>query len=567
MKNILSVALLSTAWILCGQELPAGNPTNGLETPPAQFPTPTQVQRESALEGDLASLSALFESLRAREKEQEALHERLQAARDEVQRAAIRRELEETIETVESLRRQFQRIALATDISMFERTVEEAFDWQQELVSFIRPVLNELKNMTAESREVAELQGRQEELTRRRTAAKNAMENIDRLLEADPEPDLAARLSQMRETWQVHHRETVNQLTAVDNQLAQREAEREDVFDRTRGAASNFVQTRGRNLFFGVMAFLAVFLGMRYAYKIIRKIKPVSKRGRTLYTRLFNLIWTVLGVIFAMGGTLMVFNAVGDLFLLSLTIVFLVGLIWAGMKTLPQFVEQFRMMLNMGAIKEDERLWFDGIPWKVDSISFATQLVNPLLDGGSLVIPTRMLVGLHSRPLGKKEEWFPAREKDWILLSDGTYGRISYQTPSTVQVVAPGGSQKIIPSPQFMELAPVNLSTGFRREVIFGLDYNLQSIAVTEIPEKMTAHLKTLLEEKLGKGLQYLRVDLMEAADSSINFVVMVDCGPDTGQHWLMIPRWIQTALVDLCNREGWSIPFPQLQVHTKERS
>ncbi|MCC5850872.1 MAG: hypothetical protein JJU29_22520 [Verrucomicrobia bacterium] len=565
MNKFLLALVFSSAWMLCGQGI--DTVPSGMETEPAAFPSAEAPRRGTALESDLDSLSALFESLRAREKEQEALHERLQAAGDDIQRAAIRRELEETIEAVESLRQQFQRIALASDVSMFEKTVEESFDWQKEIVQFIRPVLNELKNMTAESREVAELQSHKEELTRRRNAAKSAMDNIDRLLQGEPDEELAARLRQMRETWRSRHRETVNQLTAVDNQLSQRLSEREDVFDRTRGAASNFVQTRGRNLFFGVIAFLAVFLSMKYAYKLIRKAKPVSKRGRTLYTRLFTLIWTLLGVIFAMGATLMVFNAVGDLFLLSLTLVFLVGLCWAGMKTLPQFVEQFRMMLNMGAIKEDERLWFDGIPWKVDSISFATQLVNPLLDGGYLTIPTRMLVGLHSRPLGKKEEWFPSREKDWVLLSDGTYGRITYQTPATVQVVQPGGSQKVIPTPKFMDLAPVNLSTGFRREVIFGLDYGLQSIAVTEIPDKMTAHLKALLDDKLGKALQYLRVDLHEAADSSINFVVMVDCGPDAGQHWMMIPRWIQTALVDLCNREGWSIPFPQLQLHTRNRS
>jgi hypothetical protein len=570
MKKLLFLFCFSVTWMICAEDpVPASEILEHdvevvAPNVATTVPTPAHIQGNGDLESDLESLSALFESLRAREKEQDALHLRLQAAGDDIQRASIREALDETKEYVESLRKQFQDIALASDVSMFEKTVEESFDWQQELVQFIRPVLNELKNMTADSREVAEMQSQKDELTRRRTAAKSSMNNLDRLLKADPEPELADRLSQMRDSWQFQHRETVNQLTAVNNQLAQRENEREDVFDRTRSAASNFVQTRGRNLLFGVLAFLAVFLSMRYAYKLIRKIKPVSKRGRTLYTRLFNLIWTVMGVIFAMGATLMVFNAVGDLFLLSLTLVFLVGLCWAGMKTLPQFVEQFRMMLNMGAIKEDERLWFDGIPWKVDAISFTTQLINPLLDGGSLIIPTRMLVGLHSRPLGKKEEWFPTRDKDWVLLTDGTYGRISYQTPSTVQVVKPGGSQMVIPTPQYVELSPVNLSTGFRREVVFGLDYALQSIAVTEIPDKMTAHLKAMLEEKLGKGLQHLRVDLKEAADSSIDFVVMVDCGPDVGQHWVMIPRWVQTALVDLCNREGWSIPFPQLQVHTQ---
>jgi hypothetical protein len=233
------------------------------------------------------------------------------------------------------------------------------------------------------------------------------------------------------------------------------------------------------------------------------------------------------------------------------------------MKTLPAFIEQFRMMLNMGAVREDERLIYDGLPWKVNAISFRSELVNPLLDGGVLHLPTPMLVGLLSRPPGKNEEWFPSRAQDWVTLSDGTFGRIAYQTPSAVQITAPGGSQRVIPTLQYLELCPTVLSTGFRKEITFGIDYSHQSAAIQDIPGKMESCVTEALKGHLGDALTHLSVHFSEAADSSLNFTVWVDCDGKAAPHWPTIPMWTQQALVELCNREGWGIPFPQLQVHT----
>lgn len=522
----------------------------------------TVPESPGSVRSELVSLSALQESLRARERQQEELHTRLQAAGDDLQRAAIRRELEDTIDRVNELRRQFRRIALSTDVGVFETQEEQDFDWQREAIKFIRPILAMLENLTAETREIAELQDRLDLQTRKRDTARRAADNLDRLLAGDMAEDLRQRLTTEREVWKGHLRDAENQITADQNSLDQIMAEREDPVGRARGAASNFIRTTGRNLTYGILAFLAVYLGMRGLYKAIRFLKPARKKGRSFSTRLFTLIWTLLGVVFGIGAMLTVFNVTGDLFLLSLTIVFLVGTAWAAMKTLPQFVEQFRLMLNMGAVKEDQRLVLDGIPWKVESISFATQLVNPLLDGGNMTLPTRMIVGMYSRPPGNHEAWFPSRRKDWVLLSDGTHGRVGGQNPSAVQVVEHGGGQKVIPTREYFNLSPLVLSNGFRREVVFGLDYSLREKAVTEIPAKMRDHLQSLLGDKLGEGLQQVTVDLSEAADSSLDFTVIVDCGPGVGQHWIMIPRWVHTALVDLATREHWPIPFPQLTVH-----
>lgn len=80
----------------------------------------------------------------------------------------------------------------------------------------------------------------------------------------------------------------------------------------------------------------------------------------------------------------------------------------------------------------------------------------------------RDLMLLHSRPNGERELWFPTDENDWVILSDGTYGKVVQQTPDYVHLVKLGGSRKIIPTADFLSLHPENISRNFRLTVVFG---------------------------------------------------------------------------------------------------
>lgn len=516
------------------------------------------------LRDEITALEALNDSIRRREQEKEALYQRMQEAVDPVQRQQLLPDLNRLNEEIASQYRRFQTIALKTDISVFEGEPKKEFDLQSELEQLLQPILAEIKAATKDSREREEL-NRQLELnqTRRQTASA-ALKGLAPLLEANTDPNLTTRLEELREVWENRLQNAEDDITAITHQLRQREEADTSLIEKTRGIASGFVRSRGLNLTVGVFAFLAVFLFMRGVQWSWLKFRPQPKKGRSFSSRLLTLIWTILTMVFSFAALLAAFNMVGDWFLLSLTLVFLVGVGWAGMKTLPGFIEQFRMMLNMGAVRENERVVYEGIPWKVNAISFRTELVNPLLDGGVLTLPTRMLVGLLSRIPGENEEWFPSKIDDWVLLNDGTFGKVDYQSPSFVQVVSPGGSQKVYPVLHYLELSPTVLSTGFRKETTFRIGYSHQSLAVSEIPEIMRGHLESALAEKLGDSLQHVDVLLNEAGESSLTFSVIVDCRGEAATHWPFVAKWVQTALVDLCNRQSWEIPFPQLRVHTE---
>ncbi len=523
----------------------------------AQTPEPTAIPPPPP---DLLSLRALHDSLLAREQRQASLEAQLRAAPDEIARAPLLEELARIQSELSDLRRQFETIALATDISPFEQAPRETFDLQREIEQLIQPLLSELRSATAESRELDDLRRELARHESRHASAARALEHLDQLLAADPAPALLTRLTQLRSLWADRLRDAENQRTVFRQQLGRREADRLSLLERTRGAAGSFLRTRGRNLSLGLLAFLAVFLGMRSLEHRLRRLRPF--RGRTFTPRLLTLLWNFSSLAAAFLALMAVFNLAGDWFLLSLVLVFLLGIGWAGIKTLPQFLEQVRMMLNIGAVRENDRLVHEGIPWRVARIGFQTRLVNPLLDGGELTLPTRMLVGLVSRPPGREEEWFPSRTGDWVLLPDGLLGRIAYQTPSSIQLVAPGGAQRLLPTPTYLALGPTILSTGFRLTFTFGIDYGHQPAATTDIPARMEQHLLHVLSERLGDNLAHLGVEFAEAADSSLLLAVVIDCKGPAAPEYPRIPRWAQAALVDLCTREGWNIPFPQLTLH-----
>ncbi len=562
---ILSLCLLFP--LFAQEDLPVENPA----APPALAEESTAVEPAPAetppvftnLDDELESLRALNDSITLREEKRDDLYAQRNAAIDPIQKEKLVPELEKVNKEIAELNFRLQSIAVRTDVSIFEDAPKKEFNWQDELGQLLEPLLAEINAATKDSRELGKLTSQLELNQERLAAAEQALKSLEPLLAESTDPELTSRLTQLQEKWQGLYDDAQNQITFAELQLKQREEDKQPAIEGAKAAASGFLKSSGLNLVLGISVFIIVFLVMGWIARAWNKYRPSRKKGRSFSNRLSSLLWTMLTMLLALGGLIGTFNARGDILLLSVSLLFLLGVGWGAMKTLPGMIELFRMMLNMGAVREDERLVYEGLPWKVNSISFRTELINPLLNGGVLTLPTRMLVGLLSRPLGTDEEWFPSKKEDWVILADGTYGKVSYQTPSSVQIIPPGGSQRVYTTLQYMELSPTVLSTGFRREVFFGIDYRHIADATSLIPETMEKHLQQTLENRLGENLQHLQVQLAEASDSALKLCIIVDCKGDAADQWPYLPMWIQMSLVDLCNQKGWSIPFPQLHVHT----
>ncbi len=514
-------------------------------------------------ESTLRSLEAFYKTIQSKQKEVAELRKRFQAASDDVTRDQLLERLAEATREAEALNRQFEEFAVGIDISAFVEEEQQPFDWQEEIGALVRPIVAELKSATAESRVIGELRGAIEEAARLEQTAAEAADNLARLLAAEPEGELRTRLETDLGRWTQRRDDARNRRVALELQLENRLAQRTSMLDETASYAKTFFRTRGLNLLMGIIAFAAIFFGVRMIGQTYDRLYA-RRRGRTFSNRLGTLLFQIMSVVGGLAATLLVFNMVGDWFLLGILLIFLLGIGWASVNTLPAHVETIKLMLNIGAVREGERLLFNGSPWRVDNLGFSARLVNPLLDGGVQMLPVRYLVGLHSRPPGQDEEWFPCRQGDWVELSDGRYGRVAYQTPSTVQLVELGGSQVVYQTADFLALSPRNLSTGFRLECHFGVDYRHQAESTTTIPEVMQRKLEDALPAfPGGEALKSVRVEFMAAAASSLDYEIELDLGGEAAPELPEIRRAVPRLLVEACNEHGWVIPFQQITVHS----
>jgi uncharacterized membrane protein len=508
------------------------------------------------------SLEALERSLELKERELAGKLNELSAATEDSLREDLRRQVRELRSVIDEQRRQFDGFAADIDVSVFSPREPEKFDWQEQVGKLLQPIMAELENATKESRLIGQLRAQIEDVRKRRDLAQEAVDNLRTLLQQAVSPQLKERLSGRLQEWEQILAQADSEFTALDLQLQSRLAARESVLDASTNYARHFFRTRGLNLFLGILAFLAVFFGFRIADRMVRKSR-LAKGEETFSSRLTTLLFHLFSVLGGLLAMMIVFNVAGDWFLLGIIIIFLIGVGWAGIKTLPAQIETVKLMLNIGAVKEGEALVFDECVYRVDALGFSARLSNPRLEGSHRVLPVKYLVDKTSRIPGPDELWFPTEKGDWVEVANGVAGQVKSQTPGSVELALIGGATASYRTNDFLTLNPKTLSGGFRIEEVFGIDYAHQAIVTSEVPAKMKAALESALKKSFDAAwFRDIKVIFARAGASSLDFSVVLDVNGDAAPMMRELRAAMQAALVDLCGSEGWGIPFPQLTVH-----
>jgi hypothetical protein len=573
-RAVLAVLFLAHLPGAAGQQVPVVEPAEEPRPPAAALeaaveaaaPGPTAADPAPAqkTESTVRSLEAFLRTIESKQAQVDALRERFQEAVEDVTRNQLLEQLEEATREAEALDRQFEEFAVAVDVSAFVEEEQTPFDWQDELAGLVRPIVAEIKNATAGTRAIGELRAGIEEATEREAVAAEAVANLERLLAADPGENLEQRLQTDLGRWRQRREDAANRATALQLQLDNRLAERTSVLDETTSYVRDFLRTRGLNLLLGIGAFVAVFLGVRLLGRLYDRLQS-SRGGRSFSNRMAALLFQLFSVVGGVAATLLVFNLAGDWFLLGIVLIFLLGVGWASINTLPRHFEAIKLMLNIGPVKEGERLDFDGSPWCVESLGFSARLVNPLLDGGTLVLPVRFLVDLYSRPFGQGEALFPCRRDDWVELDDGRVGRVVNQNPATVELMELGGSRVVYQTRAFLGLSPRNLSAGFRLSLRFDLDHRHLDAGTDAIPGALQERLEQALPAVAGDdALRRVRVEFEQAKPSSLAFAVEVDLDGAVAERLPELRRAVARLLVEASRENGWTLPFPQLVVHQR---
>lgn len=481
--------------------------------------------------------------------------------------ARLRKERQRQSEKLAEQMRSFEEIATGeVDLSLFDKPIQQQeFSWQSELKEVFQPILLELKRATERPRQIERLRTKKEELQRRLAAANLALDEISSLMNLVQEPAIRKPLADLMASWQVRHQDLQGSLQLVELQLSEK-----TYSDKTDGwqvlnAIKAFLAGRGLHLLLAMVAFVLTYAILRYVGGLVERwVSRDQDKESRFYGRLLHIIFQAFTLVVALLALMGTLYAVGDWMILTLVIILLVGVVFALRHSLPRYMDEVRLLLNIGSVREGERVIYAGLPWKVSRLNIASTLVNPLLSGGILRLPLREMTQLISRKWSPEEPWFPCKPGDFLLLQEDILACVMLQTPELVQLKVRGGAVKSFTVADFLASKPQNLSVqGFEIFVSFGLDYGLQQKITDEVLVQMEAHLRTVfMASSFAPYLKELRVDFDYAGESSLNIVIAAVFPGDAAGEYINIRRFLQSAAVDACNQHGWTIPFNQLTVH-----
>ncbi len=468
--------------------------------------------------------------------------------------------------------------ALATQLQNGEVVVEERRDltWMEELREITRPLLAALRDITERPRKIENLKTRIQSLKQQIAAYEKARGSLEKMMQMEfarplengeqKEPEIAtAELKKSFKTRLAKLKKKYNpEFLVLDLEEAQnslRALQSSENFSTS--FIQEFLQVRGRNLLIALAAFLVFWIVLTALYRFFAVRMKLLSRLDPHYQKVIKAAYSLFIFLFCSTASVVALYLLDDWLILSIVILVFAGMALGFREFIPKFIRELRLILNLGTVREKERLIWQGVPWKVQEIGVYAILRNPRLQGGMVKLHVGELVGLHSRPLVLEEEWFPTKVDDWVILSDDTFGRVIKQTAEQV-VVESFASRKYFKTTDFLGLKPRNLSTGYRIVIRFGLDYGVQSRITDELPRLFKERLREIFKKRFDgddPDIQTLQVRFDSAADSSLKLIVLFKMHGRCAEDYYPLQWEINRRLVQICNENQLVIPFTQLTI------
>lgn len=501
----------------------------------------------------------------------------------EAERAQLKRQVKRTSDPAVIQQSEAQLEALDRDLqdlkNLFEETAtgglslstlvhkpkDAPFNWQRELEEIARPILDELKQLTERPRLMERLKSERAVYEDRLQIARSAIAELEDAIAQTEVASVKKALNVLLEQWQDQRESAERRLQRIHAQLQRLSAPSGEPGKELATKLQEFASGRGLNIVLAISGFMLVYLLLAGLERLLGRLN--SRRhepGTRRMARVAILLFRTLAIILSMFTAILVLYVRDDWLLLGLLILLTIGLVWGLQKSLPRYIKEIRILLNMGSVREGERIVYQGIPWKIVSLNFYTLLHNPLLHGGGLLrLPIDRLIDMQSRPYALDEPWFPSQEGDIVILDGDVFGKVLLQTPEMVQMQIMGANTTLSVE-SYLAKNPRNLSRdGFAVPITFGVDYRHQDVVLSEIVPTLRAYLQEqLAQQPFHTHLKTLLVEFNEAASSSLNLlVVAIFTGAGAEDYW-SIRRFLQRTAVSACNQYGWIIPFDQVTVH-----
>ena len=492
-----------------------------------------------------------------------------QALREEITRASADRlpELEERLQElnkdIKNLSNTFEQIAVGSlDLGVFTEDTGE-FNWRDEVTQVMMPIMQNLKALTEKPRKIEALKAEIALSNEQSTVIDAAVLALEEQIALANDINTRQTLYTLLESWSERKSETTRAVELANLKLKNLYKSDQNLWQSIKTGILEFIAGRGLTLLLAIVAATVVWYFMRFlSHVLISRAKSGAEKTYKTRQRLVNYAFKVLTVIVVLIAVIVVFYTRGDVLLMGLSILIVAGIFLGLRNTIPKFITESRLLLNLGSIREGERVIYLGLPYRVVALNMYSVLRNPELTG-VIRLPLKSLDGMVSRPAGN-EAWFPASKDDYIVV-DGRVLQVTELTPELIQLENLSGTKTSMPSTEFYNMTFDNLTRGSAYSIVssFGIGYKHQSISNTLIPDILEkAVSQTLAKSSNAQHVEGVIVELKEAGPSSLDYFVCVTMSNAAAKSYYTISRLIQQTCIETCTNENWEIPFPQLTLH-----
>ena len=501
----------------------------------------------------ISRLNLIKKNIDHLEGEVERRRTRLEKATDE-ERVALNEEIKGFKTRLKQAHIAF--VSTATEVNLTPVDVEslpKKRDLVQEAQALLEPVMDGVRRLSERPRRIEGLRTEIQNLTERLDAADRALRNLDALAGNDISEGVNKTLIESRQLILETRQDFEIQLENVQAQLRQETKEEKPLFDSVAQMTREFFGTKGKNLLIAVLSFVATLGGLSFVRKrffrsefAVRKLKRLYKPMNTLYGFIAILVAFVVAMI-----TLYVLH---DWLLVTFFLLFLLGLIWSFKTLAPRLMNELKLILNLGTVKEGERVIWNDIPWLVSNLGLSSVLVNSELQGGEVVVPAGQLLPLLSRPVVEGEPWFPSRVGDHVLFGDDFYGEVIFQTPEQVVVRASNGLSRRLATAEYLKNPPLNYSRGFTLRLELSMNPRMQAQlgdgATRAVESKLRAGMSAHFSG-VAPRIRLSNIGFEGASDKVLKFALDVDCDGDLAPLRDALSRELRDHVLQACNQAG----------------
>lgn len=526
---------------------------------------------EQELQKELAvvKLNDIIKNIKLQKKEIEAKLHLLMKVKTEQEKTRLQAELNALSDAIVEQESSFEMILTAgLELSKGDAAEQKEFDWQKDLLEIVQPIMSELRQLTENKRKLDSLQKKISFYQSQMSDIDEVLKHISVINRQGLEKEALVEFERIDKKWQDQREENRHLLEVaqlqLDEMIKSQTAKEISVGEHIQ----QFAAGRGATLLMALAAFMAVYFSMLL---LLRSLNGISERKaeekRTYYQRIITLFYHFLMGALAIAAVFYVLSVRNDQVLIGITVLLLLSMVWLLKSSIPSYINELRILLNTGSVREGECIIYNGIPMQVESLNYYTKLINPVLPELELRLTLAELARYVSRPYAENEPWFPCKVGDYVMLSDSTYGMVKCITLENIVLsLANGTMPRTYTIAHFLAANPRNFSQGFIAISDFGIDYKHQAKCTTEVPEMMCAGIRQgLLQEIYGGSLKDLAVHFAKANTSSLDYKIIATFDGAAAGEYYAIVRALQRYAVEVCNQQQWTIPFAQLVIHSEK--